>query len=77
MGNVIGSNIFNILFVLASSSVISPLRFTSESVWDCVILIAISLIMYLFCCSGRTVSRKEGAVSILLYCGYMAYIIQR
>ena len=77
MGNVIGSNIFNILFVLAASSVISPLRFTSESIWDCIVLLVISLIMYVFCRTGRTVSRKEGTISVLLYLAYMVYIIQR
>lgn len=77
MGNVIGSNLFNILAILSISSVISPLTFTNESIADCIFLIFVSLLVYFFCRTKKQVNRKEGIICLVLYLLYMAYIIAR
>ena len=76
MGNVIGSNIFNILFVLGIAAAISPVAFIMENVIDIVILIAMS-IMVLFAWSRQKINRIEGAIMLLSYAGYMVYICMR
>ncbi|MBR5485106.1 MAG: calcium/sodium antiporter [Oscillospiraceae bacterium] len=77
IGNVVGSNIFNILFVLGLSSAITPVPYSMLSVYDTAVVIAVSLLIYLLCYTKRQVSRVEGAISVLAYFAYMAYIIVR
>lgn len=67
VGNVIGSNIFNILFILGVSSTIHPIGVNVASVYDMIILIGISILAVLFSLSGRVINRLEGAVMILIY----------
>lgn len=77
MGNVVGSNIFNILFILGMAGVIQPMTADSAFFIDTGILIGVSLIMLVFAFTKRKTSRPEGAISALLYIAYMAYIIMR
>ncbi|MDO4295726.1 MAG: calcium/sodium antiporter [bacterium] len=77
LGNVVGSNIFNILFVLSMSSVISEIPVQMESVFDVAILLVFSVITWVFCKTSYQVKRLEGACMLLLYAGYMVYIILR
>lgn len=78
MGNVVGSCIFNIFFILGMSGVISPLKATgSEFFIDTGILIGINLLMLLFAFTKKKTDRAEGAIAVLLYVAYTAYIIMR
>lgn len=77
LGNVVGSNIFNILFILGSSTAISPIAVAAESVTDILILLVVSLIMYIFIRTGSKVSRAQGFISVALYVAYTAFIILR
>ena len=77
MGNVVGSNIFNILFILGMAGVIKPMTADSAFFIDTGILIGVSLIMLLFAFTKRKTSRAEGAISTLIYLLYTAYIIMR
>ncbi len=77
LGNVIGSNIFNILFVLGISSAISPIAVITENLVDVVLLILMSLIVWIFTWSKERVNRAEGACMVLLYLGYWVYICVR
>lgn len=77
LGNAIGSNIFNILFILGMSATISPLTVLSESVVDCVILLASSILLFVFAFSKKSMSQTEGAVCILAYIGYTTYLFIR
>ena len=77
MGNVVGSNIFNILFNLGMAGVIKPMTADSAFFIDTGILIGVSLIMLLFAFTKRKMSRAEGAISTLIYLLYTAYIIMR
>lgn len=53
MGNVIGSNLFNILFILGVSAVITPIPVQATSIIDCLFLIAISVVFYLPARKGK------------------------
>lgn len=67
VGNVIGSNIFNLLFILGISAAIHPIAVNTASVYDMIILIAVSMITYAFSISKRSIRRTEGIIMILLY----------
>ena len=77
LGNVIGSNIFNILFVLGISTAISPIAVITENIVDVVLLILMSLIVWIFTWTKERVNRAEGACMVLLYIGYWVYICVR
>ena len=77
MGNVVGSNIFNILFVLGLAGVISPMAADAAFFIDTGILIAASIVMMLFAFTKKRTGRAEGAVAVLMYAAYMAYIVMR
>lgn len=77
LGNAVGSCLFNILFILGLTSVITPVHAASELVADTGIMTAVSVITIVFAISGKTTSRREGLFCILLYVAYTAYIILR
>lgn len=73
VGNVVGSNIFNMLFILGISATIHPVGVNVASVWDMIILVAISMTAYLFSLSRRSINRTEGMVMVVLYLLDMIY----
>ena len=75
IGNVVGSNIFNIMFILGTTAVLHPLNVTYELSASLVYLILISAVSLFFITTDRELSRKEGAIMILLYVGQLAYKI--
>lgn len=77
LGNVIGSNIFNILLVLGVATTISPVAFVTENLVDCVVLISASVLTMIFCATKLKLVRWEGAVMVAAYFGYMGYICIR
>lgn len=77
LGNVIGSNIFNILFVLGIATAISPIAFIQENMVDILVLTAMSLLVWAFAWSKKKIVRWEGVVMLLGYFGYLGYIINR
>ena len=77
LGNVIGSNIFNILFVLGIAATISPVAFIMENVIDIVILIAMSLVVWIMAWTKQKINRKEGIVMLAMYAVYLVYICIR
>lgn len=77
IGNVVGSNVFNILMILGISTSLHPVPLETTAIIDCLVLIAFNIIMYIFCMSSKKLVRKEGAVLVLLYIIYDIYIIMR
>lgn len=77
LGNVIGSNIFNILLVLGVAAAISPVGFVPENMIDIAFLILVSVITLVFAWTSKEINRKEGIVMLLLYAAYMIYICIR
>lgn len=77
LGNVIGSNIFNILFVLGIASTISPVAFIFENLIDIIILIVLSIVVLYFGYTKQKIEKKEGLIMLGLYAVYLVYIIMR
>ncbi|CUN02944.1 MULTISPECIES: calcium/sodium antiporter [Turicibacter] len=75
LGNVIGSNIFNIFFVLGISSFIHEITINSAVFLDMFIMMAASFITYGFAASKRSINKKEGAFLVCLYVAYMIFVI--
>ena len=77
IGNVVGSNIFNILFILGVSSVIRPLTIEGCGIFDTLILIGCSSLVWLMARPRLKLGRFAGIVMILLYIAYDFYIFAR
>lgn len=77
IGNAIGSNIFNIFFVLGVSSVVKPIYIDPASVIDLFVLTAITVLCFASGAIQKKTRRPEGIVMMLLYAAYLAYIILR
>lgn len=77
IGNVIGSNLFNIFFVLGCSASISPMAIQGITNLDLGVMIASCVLLYLFglFIRKRTITRPEGIIMILCYIGYIVYLI--
>ncbi|WP_301107443.1 calcium/sodium antiporter [Sporosarcina sp.] len=77
LGNIVGSNIFNILFVLGASSAISPLAVSGEVVIDVIFMIILTVLLLIFSRTGFKIGKREGLVLAVLYVVYLVYIILR
>ena len=77
IGNVVGSNIFNIFYILGFSALIRPLPFSKTSDIDIMMTIFSSLILFLIMFIGKkhTVERWQGITMIIIYIGYVAYLV--
>ena len=77
VGNVIGSNIFNILFIISAASIINPLTLDMESLIDMIIMFAVTVMVYLFAVTKKKITRVEGGIMTAMYVAYTAYAIIR
>lgn len=77
IGNVIGSNMFNILLVAGASSVIIPLGVTSTFIFDALIVVCITLFIYLYVIFIKQPYRRFAIILLSIYIIYMTYIIVR
>ena len=77
VGNVVGSNIFNILLILGVSSVITPIKLDVTAVYDTLILVAASIIVYIAAISKHEIKKTEGALFLLAYLAFFIYVLLR
>ncbi len=77
IGNVIGSCIFNILFVLGASSAISPIAINPNMVVDIMLMLVVTILFYIFGKTQDKYDKKEGAILVGLFIIYMAFAILR
>jgi cation:H+ antiporter len=77
IGNVVGSNIFNVFFILGTSATIAPLPFNPVMNFDVVINVLVSIFMFvfLFTGQGRRIDRVEGIIFVIAYLVYVSYLI--
>lgn len=79
IGNIVGSNIFNLLFVLALTAIISPLPLTSGLNIDMLVMIGASLMLFFVLYNGdrQRVARREGIVFLIAYAVYLLTLFFR
>ena len=77
IGNVVGSNIFNILMILGLSTTLHPITVQYTAIVDSIFLIAVSVLVLLFCRTRRYIDRWEGVIMVALYAAYSVYITLR
>lgn len=77
LGNVIGSNLFNVLFILSITSLICPFKIDMNSIIDQFILLAVTIYVFICAFTKRKIVRLEGVSFLLIYAAYTAYIIIR
>lgn len=77
IGNVIGSNIFNILFVLGASSAISAIPLDSSMLIDVLFMLFVTILCFIFGKTQDKYDKKEGAILVALFIIYMAFAILR
>ncbi len=74
IGNVVGSNIFNLLFIMGITAAIRPVAIPKGGWPDLTMMLLLSVILLPFSISGnRKISRREGVVLLVLYCSYLAW----
>ena len=76
MGNVIGSNLFNILCILGISAFLSPITVAPTAVIDAAFLVVVSVVFWLVARFAK-IGKAAGTAMVLTYVGYMVYIINR
>ena len=77
VGNVIGSNIFNIFFILGVSATILPMNVSSTYLYDIAVLVAVMVLSYIPIAKTKKVSRGMGVTMVAAYLAYTVYLIMR
>lgn len=77
IGNVIGSNIFNILFVLGASSAITAISLDSSMLIDVTFMVFVTVLCFIFGKTQDKFDKKEGAILVALFIAYMIFAILR
>lgn len=76
LGNVIGSNIFNIMFILGLSSSLTPISVDEmDAIINGIILLVLTVIMFIWCKLGKKINRPSGVIWVLLYVAYTVYLL--
>jgi len=77
LGNAVGSSIFNILFVLGITAVITPLSVNSVLLVDVGLMLFLTVLLLIFSRTSYKIGRTEGIIFVAFYVVYMIYIIMR
>lgn len=77
VGNIVGSNIFNILFVVGTASLITPVVYSSSFMVDSIITVASMALLWLCVCRDRKISRTGGVIMLVSYLAYFIYLVQQ
>lgn len=75
IGNVVGSNLFNILGILGVTAIVHPVSAQGFQSFDFIVMLALAVIILPFAWSGLRIGRREGTVLLLSYLGYMGYLV--
>lgn len=77
VGNVVGSNILNIILILGTSAVVRPLPFAASSQFDVIVMLAFTFLLYMFMYVGKKheLERWQGATLVVGYMAYVGYLI--
>lgn len=75
IGNIVGSNMFNIMFVVGTTALITPVPFASNFVVDMIVAIAAGVLLWVCVFKNKKLGRLGGSLMLLGYAGYLAYLI--
>lgn len=75
IGNVLGSNVFNILMILGITGIIQPMQISGITSVDLTMLVASMILLWLFSYTKYTLSRWEGAVLVAVFLGYISWLV--
>ena len=75
MGNVIGSNVTNILMIIGITGIISPMEISGISWIDLTVMLVSMALLWMFSFTKYKVARWEGAVTVAMFAGYMSWIV--
>jgi cation:H+ antiporter len=75
VGNIVGSNIFNILFVVGTSALITPVTYAATFLTDSIVCIAAAALLWLCVFKNKKLGRLGGAVMLACYAGYFVYLL--
>lgn len=75
IGNIVGSNLFNILFVVGTSALVTNIPFAPNFRIDMLIAIGAAILLWWFCFNDRRLKRNEGIVMLACYAGYFVYLM--
>ena len=75
IGNVIGSNVFNILMIIGISGLVKPMHIAGITTLDLIMMLASMLLMWFFCRTTYKVKRWEGAVLTIVYLAYLTWLV--
>ncbi len=75
MGNAVGSCILNILFILGLSSILSPVSVLPDALIHSGFMLFTTVLMFFFVLVFKSIGKREGIISILIYVGYMVYVV--
>lgn len=76
VGNIVGSNIFNILFVVGTSALITPVAYAPEFLTDGIVCIASAALLWICVFKNKRLGRLGGAVMLFGYAGYFIYLMR-
>ena len=76
MGNIVGSNIFNILFVVGTTAVITPVEYQATFLVDSLIAVGAAVLLFLCVIRKKKLTRTGGMIMLLSYAAYFVYLIQ-
>lgn len=75
IGNVIGSNVFNILMIIGITGLVKPMHIAGITTLDLIMMLASMLLMWFFCRTTYKVKHWEGAVLTIIYLAYLTWLI--
>lgn len=75
IGNVVGSNIFNILFILGTTALITPIPYASAFIMDGVIAVITGIVLWLAVFKNKELRRGWGIIMLVLYAAYFVYLL--
>ncbi len=75
IGNIVGSNVFNILFVVGTSALIVPVVFASSFAIDCLVAVAAGVVLWLCTFRSKKLTRIGGIFMLVCYAAYFAYLL--
>ena len=75
IGNVVGSNIFNILAIMGIAPLLKPIRSASINIWDWAVMLLLTILLFPIMKSGQKISRKSGLLLLVIFAAYMAWIV--